>query len=211
MAAKIKVSDRIREAIQKSGYSFVELEKRTGFSKSALQRYSSGVTEKIPIDVIEVLSNVLGVTAEYLMGWDKRTDEIIDSIRNKIPLYSVLCCGTGIFVDENIEDYIVIPDRMVKNGKEYFANTAIGDSMIGKGINDGDIIIFEKTNVLENGNIGAFCINDGNCVCKIFRKLKNGMVILESANDNYDPIEVDLTDDCFRIIGKYIGMIKIGE
>lgn len=37
------VSDRIKKAIEKSGYSFIELEKRTGVSKSALQRYSQGV------------------------------------------------------------------------------------------------------------------------------------------------------------------------
>lgn len=129
---------------------------------------------------------------------------------NKIPFYSELCCGTGLFVDDQIEDYIVIPDKMTKKGHEYFANFASGDSMIGKGIKDGDIIIFEKTNILENGDIGSFCIDDGNCVCKIFRRLPNGMIILESANDKYDPIPVDVTNECFRIIGKYVGMIRIG-
>lgn len=36
------------------------------------------------------------------------------------------------------------------------------------------------------------------------------MIILESANDKYDPIPVDVTNECFRIIGKYVGMIRIG-
>lgn len=207
----VEIKDRISQALKVKEKTPKELSDITGIPISSISQYMSGHV-KPKHDRIYLICNALHINEAWLLGYDVPMEKgNLKKDIKKIPLYSQLCCGTGIFVDENIEDYIVIPDRMVKNGKEYFANTAIGDSMIGKGINEGDIIIFEKTNVLENGNIGAFCINDGNCVCKIFRKLKNGMVILESANDNYDPIEVDLTDDCFRIIGKYIGMIKIGE
>lgn len=207
----VEIKDRISQALKVKEKTPKELSDITGIPISSISQYMSGHV-KPKHDRIYLICNALHINEAWLLGYDVPMEKgNLKKDIKKIPLYSQLCCGTGIFVDENIEDYIVIPDRMVKNGKEYFANTAIGDSMIGKGINEGDIIIFEKTNALENGNIGAFCINDGNCVCKIFRKLKNGIIILESANDNYDPIEVDLTDDCFRIIGKYIGMIKIGE
>lgn len=207
----VEIKDRISQALKVKEKTPKELSDITGIPISSISQYMSGHV-KPKHDRIYLICNALHINEAWLLGYDVPMEKgNLKKDIKKIPLYSQLCCGTGIFVDENIEDYIVIPDRMVKNGKEYFANTAIGDSMIGKGINEGDIIIFEKTNALENGNIGAFCINYGNCVCKIFRKLKNGIIILESANDNYDPIEVDLTDDCFRIIGKYIGMIKIGE
>lgn len=181
-----------------------ELAKKMGYSsRVSINKIELGrpVSQKI----IARLAETLDVSIPYLMGWDEEEKPL-----NKIPLYSELCCGTGLFVDDHIEDYIVIPDKMTKKGHEYFANFASGDSMIGKGIKDGDIIIFEKTNILENGDIGSFCIDDGNCVCKIFRRLPNGMIILESANDKYDPIPVDVTNECFRIIGKYVGMIRIG-
>lgn len=181
-----------------------ELAKKMGYSsRVSINKIELGrpVSQKI----IARLAETLDVSIPYLMGWDEEEKPL-----NKIPFYSELCCGTGLFVDDQIEDYIVIPDKMTKKGHEYFANFASGDSMIGKGIKDGDIIIFEKTNILENGDIGSFCIDDGNCVCKIFRKLPNGMIILESANDKYDPIPVDVTNECFRIIGKYVGMIRIG-
>ena len=45
------------------------MEKITGIKKSSLQRYASGVTTKIPLDVIEKLSVTFGVSQEYLMGW----------------------------------------------------------------------------------------------------------------------------------------------
>lgn len=176
-----------------------------GLTSSTVSDWANA--KKYPrMDKVQQIADYLHILKSDLT--EEKEFKPIDPLQ--IPLYSELCCGTGLFVDDQIEDYIVIPDKMTKKGHEYFANFASGDSMIGKGIKDGDIIIFEKTNILENGDIGSFCIDDGNCVCKIFRKLPNGMIILESANDKYDPIPVDVTNECFRIIGKYVGMIRIG-
>ena len=67
-------SVRIKSLIEASGKSYQELEKLTGIKKSSLQRYASGVTSKIPLDVIEKLSVTFNVSQEYLMGWDKKED-----------------------------------------------------------------------------------------------------------------------------------------
>ena len=63
-------AERISNAIKAKGLSYAELEKITGVSKSALQRYASGETKKIPVDVVESIAAATGVTAKYLMGWD---------------------------------------------------------------------------------------------------------------------------------------------
>ena len=62
-------SERIKQLIEQSGLSYQELEKTTGIKKSSLQRYASGTTAKIPLDVIEKLSKTFNVSQEYLMGW----------------------------------------------------------------------------------------------------------------------------------------------
>ena len=67
-------SERIRELVEKSGLSYHEIEKLTGIKKSSLQRYASGTTAKIPLDVIEKLSISFNVPQEYLMGWDEKKD-----------------------------------------------------------------------------------------------------------------------------------------
>ena len=69
-------SERIRLLIEQSNLSYQELEKTTGIKKSSLQRYASGTTAKIPLDVIEKLSKYFNVSQEYLMGWsdDKKTN-----------------------------------------------------------------------------------------------------------------------------------------
>ena len=65
-------SERIKALIEQSKQSYQELEKTTGIKKSSLQRYASGVTTKIPLDVIEKLSKAFNVSQEYLMGWDEK-------------------------------------------------------------------------------------------------------------------------------------------
>ena len=64
-------SERIKSLIEASGRSYQELEIATGIKKSSLQRYASGATAKIPLDVIEKLSKAFNVSQEYLMGWSE--------------------------------------------------------------------------------------------------------------------------------------------
>lgn len=65
-----------------------------------------------------------------------------------IPLFRNISCDQFKLIDCEIDGYIDIPQSMI--GKcDYFALRADGDSMIGAGINDGDIVIVEKTQVLK--------------------------------------------------------------
>lgn len=66
------ISSRLLEAVRKSGYSYGELSKLTGIPKSALQRYATGETEKIPIDRLQVLAPILKTTAEAILGWEEK-------------------------------------------------------------------------------------------------------------------------------------------
>lgn len=63
---------RLNNLIELSGYTYKELSERTGISKSTLQRYATGETEKIPISAIEHLAEALGTTPEYLLCWDEK-------------------------------------------------------------------------------------------------------------------------------------------
>lgn len=61
---------RISDAILNSGYSYAELSKLTGISKSSLQRYATGETKKISLDCVEAIASATGRDARYLMGWE---------------------------------------------------------------------------------------------------------------------------------------------
>lgn len=62
--------ERILSAIEESGLSYCELSKLTGISKSALQRYATGETSKVPIDRIEKIAKFTNVSVAHLMGWE---------------------------------------------------------------------------------------------------------------------------------------------
>lgn len=88
-------SERIKFLIERSGQSYQELEKATGIKKSSLQRYASGVTTKIPLDVIEKLSKAFNVSQEYLMGWT----EDINNVEKNSPEEPKLSEGEKILLD----------------------------------------------------------------------------------------------------------------
>lgn len=57
-----EISKRIQAALQDANISYGELSARTGIPKSALQRYATGETEKIPTDRLIKISLALGVS-----------------------------------------------------------------------------------------------------------------------------------------------------
>lgn len=89
-------NERIKALVEESGLSYQDLEGLTGIKRSSLQRYASGATTKIPLEVIEKLSIAFNVSQEYLMGWDEKKDspterelnegeKILLDLFNKVP------------------------------------------------------------------------------------------------------------------------------
>ena len=128
--------------------------------------------------------------------------EVISSVY-KIPLYDVISCGSGLFVNDNIVDLIALPDSLVDSNKEYFCQYAVGDSMINENIHEGDLLVFEKTAIIENGQIGCFCIDENMATCKKFYKDDASAIItLQPANPKYAPIIVTIENMNFHVVGK---------
>ena len=65
------VSNRIRERMQLLNLSYGELAAATGLTKSAVHRYATGLTDKVPTEALEKLAGALGVTPTYLTGWEQ--------------------------------------------------------------------------------------------------------------------------------------------
>lgn len=123
----------------------------------------------------------------------------------KVPLYDSISCGTGGFVDDNIIDYVSLPSNLFNPRKDYFAQYAHGDSMINANINDGDLIIFEKTSSVTNGMIGCFCVDDNIATCKRL-SMSDGQIILLPENPSYNPIIANV--ETFKCIGKLAFVIN---
>ena len=186
---------RIRALRIKLNLSQDEVAKQMGYSSRSSINKIEVEGRSIPSDKLETLAQILHTTPAYIMGW--QTSEALS-----IPLYEGLSCGYGSYVDEKAIDYIGLPSGFLKPNKEYFANYASGDSMIDRNIQDGDLMIFERCQTLEDGQVGSFILNEDDATCKIFKHDASGNVVLMPANEQYDPIIIDSFNESFRIVGK---------
>lgn len=200
---KTRFGTIIKELRERKGLSQEELGKIVGVSDKTVSSWEINRTEP-KMGIVQLLADYFKVSTDYLIKGNEAIDESIYKSANisfiKIPLYEPISCGTGAFVEDNIIDYIAVPDDGLNPYKEYFAQIANGNSMIDVGIANGDIVVFEKSNMIDDGKIGCFCIDDGVATCK---KIKKGdsFIQLIPANPKYDPIVIDLNNTNFRVIG----------
>lgn len=101
------------------------------------------------------------------------------------PMVGVVTCGRPILAQENIEAVYSLPSEIFGSG-EMFLLTAEGDSMIGRGISSGDLLVVRKTSVAQNGQVVVALIDDSATV-KTFIKQRD-FVVLHPENDKYDDI-----------------------
>ena len=120
---------------------------------------------------------------------------------------STVCLNEFINLDENIIDMIPVPSKGLNPRSEYFAQYAKGESMKDAGINDGDLLIFERTSQVDDGVIGCFCDEDNVATCKKYKEL-NGIIMLQPMNSEFEPIVVDPLKDNFMCLGKLKKVIK---
>lgn len=80
-----KRRQRIRELMNKRGFTYRELAEKTNIPSSVLQRYVSGKTNKMSIDYFELIAAALGVSPGTLMGWkeEQHLDKSQDCFTSK--------------------------------------------------------------------------------------------------------------------------------
>lgn len=193
---------RIKKAIDNSDLSYVELEKKTGVSKSALQRYANGLSKKIPIDVVQSIASAVDVSAAWIMGWDD--EDNIHSEAVQIPVLGYVRAGIPMNAIENILDYEEISQAQARTG-DFFGLQIKGDSMEPR-ITEGDVVIVKKQETVENGEIAVILVNGDDATVKKFYKTEAG-VKLVSTNPKYDPFfytPAEVNNLPVTIIGKVV-------
>ena len=90
--------------------------------------------------------------------------------------------------DDFKEIRISLDRELVKNQESTFYARVSGDSMIEAGLDDGDLIIIDRSLDPENGKI-AICFVDGEFTVKRIKKEKNKLFLMPQ-NKKYKPIEI---------------------
>lgn len=195
----IRIISNLRK---KKNITIEELAKRTNIAKSTLSRYESEQRE-FPINDLGKYADALNTTIEYLLGIGegKQTYKFI-------PLIGTICAGDGLLADQNIEEYVCYPFQDKR--QPHYALRVKGNSMIGAGIEDGDIVYMRKATWAEyNGQIVAALIRDDEDGTLKRMKWTEGSPVVQliPENDEYENIEV--LPDQIHICGLYMGHFKI--
>ncbi len=117
-----------------------------------------------------------------------------------IPLLGTIRAGQPIFAVENLEGYYPLPPDF--SNEDTFALKVNGSSMINAGIFDKDIIVVEKSQTAENGEIVVALIEDSATVKRFYKK--EGKIILHPENDQM----TDMIFDNVEILGIVKGLYR---
>ncbi len=121
-----------------------------------------------------------------------------------LPIIGSIAAGIPIEAREEEDEHVPIPIAMVKNVQNAFLLRVKGDSMIGDGIVENDLVVVKPQVVATNNEIIAAMI-DGEATVKRFVKDSKG-VWLHASNERYAPINFQREDA--RIIGKIVGLVR---
>ena len=207
-------ANRLKRAMQIRNIKAIELSEKTGISKSSLSEYISGKYEAKQ-NGIYLLAKALDISEAWLMGLDvpmqRNFDNNITPLDKKyngtatVFIYGTIPAGTPIELIEDVLGTEEISADMLRGGKQYFGLKIKGDSMYPEYL-DGDIIILEKVEDVENGQDACVMCNGDDGTFKRVFKNENG-IILQPLNPQYQPMvytNEQIEKLPIRIIGKVV-------
>lgn len=138
-----------------------------------------------------------------------RTIEILDETLRPapredivhVPVLGKVTAGAPILAFEEVEATFPLPAAVV-HGHEVFMLRVRGDSMIGAGILDGDLVIVRRQDYAEDGEIVVALIGDEATVKRFYHE-PHGMR-LQPENPALEPL---ITREA-KILGKVIGLFR---
>jgi len=121
-----------------------------------------------------------------------------------VPYYGKIAAGQPALLPENRKGYITVDRRFIPCDEVFFLKIA-GDSMIGRGIFDGDYALICPAENADEGRVIAARLGDTATVKTLTRR--NGTIVLEPANPTEQEIVVGADDD-FSVLGTVCGVFR---
>ncbi|MNJ91393.1 LexA repressor [compost metagenome] len=122
-----------------------------------------------------------------------------------LPLLGKVAAGQPIEALTH-DEFIDVPPSMVRNPSKSFALKVQGESMIEDGIHDGDVILIQKQNSANNGDIIVATVDNEATVKRFY--LKSNQVELRPSNSTmksmwFSPDQVDIRGIVVGLIRKF--------
>ena len=109
-------------------------------------------------------------------------------VRSSLPVLGIIAAGRPIEAVEDREELEI--SELVPTGEGIYLLRVRGKSMIEDHIDDGDLVVVERKETAENGDIVVAILDEEEATLKRFYR-ENNRIRLQPANSNMEPIYVD--------------------
>jgi len=189
-----KMLEFIRDYLARHGEAptMTEIGRAIGISsKGTVHRYVQSLKQKGKLEQTE-------------RGW--RGIRLADTLQTQpstLPLVGRIAAGHPI---EAIPDQAEINLAEMFVGDRTYALEVRGESMIGVGIMDGDIVIIEARDKAEYGDIVVALIDEEEATLKRFKRYADGRIELSPENPDMQPMVFE--PERVRIQGVLVGQLR---
>jgi repressor LexA len=137
---------------------------------------------------------------------DKAVNTVADNVRNALgggglPLVGHVAAGSPILAEENIEEYIAVPDVAGGTDGEYILRVR-GDSMVDAGMLEGDFVVVRPQETATDGDIVVALVGEEATVKRFFREPDH--VRLQPENRTMEPIR----SKDVKVLGRVVGLFR---
>lgn len=174
--------NQIKMIREERGYSQQDLANYLGVNRATVTNYELGNRNPDP-ETIRKIATFLNVSSDFLLGIDSSPYK--DNSHRYEPILGRIPAGTPVEEVEDILGYFDLPLDAYPR-EIMFGLYVDGDSMAPMFM-DGDLAIFKKSCVANNGDNVAVRIDGNEVTLKTFRQNTEGIALLP-INPNYVPM-----------------------
>jgi repressor LexA len=140
---------------------------------------------------------------------ESRAIEILPSEANpravELPLLGLVAAGMPIEA-MTANETIAVPDDFVRRSGGHYVLRVRGNSMIDEQIRDGDFVVVNERQSVDNGEMVIAMLSGASATVKKFYRERDGRIRLQPANEMMDPIYVHEND--ISIQGVVVGVLR---
>lgn len=191
-----EIFDFIRRYAEKTGYppTVREIGKAVGLHSSSTVHAHLANLEKVGL-----LRRDPSKPRAIELLFDKAKKTILPE--SGLPLVGHVAAGEPILAEENIEEYIEIPDVIGGEDGDYVLRIR-GESMVEAGIFEGDYVIVRPAEEVSDGEVVVALIGEEATVKRFFRESDH--VRLQPENGSMEPIRTTEA----TVLGRVIGVVR---
>jgi repressor LexA len=192
-----EIFDFIRRYAAKTGYppTVREIGKAVGLHSSSTVHAHLSNLEKIGL-----LRRDPSKPRAIELLFDKAKKTILPD-GSGLPLVGNVAAGEPILAEENIEEYIEVPDVIGGEDGDYVLRVR-GESMKDAGIFEGDYVIVRPADEADDGEIVVALLGDEATVKRFYRETDH--IRLQPENEAMEPIRTTEA----TILGRVVGVLR---